>query len=1270
MRRGNTGTVTPAGDAVPEEPPTLQSDSDSESESEDAALVARACAAGVWDEDRDEDEDDGRCVRSTVTWRVPHFAALREDTDPVVLSEPQRTGEAEWRIKLFPFGLQKRRKKKRPSLGCWATPLGSTPAPEQGQTTPAGQQQQQEEESQESRAPVGLFVEVCNGDALGPLWAVRARFRLELANAVQPHETCAHVAEHTFTAGEADWGYRRFTTRDVLLDGARGFVGADGDGALTVVATFVVLPDVPSVSRRRHTDYRARTGYVGIENRAATCYMNSLLQTLYHTTAVARAVFAVPTENAVPTTSVPLALQRLFFTLRFSQRAASTTELIRSFGWDAADAFEQHDVQELSRVLVDYLEDKMRGTPAEGALARLLSGEVQHTVTCTRVAHTSTRRERFYDLALDVRGCADVYESLERLTQPELLDGDNIYHADGLGPQPARTETRLWALPPVLSLQLKRWVYDRRADTPTKLDDLYHFPLELDLDRFVAPDAPQPHGNVYELRAVLVHVGDGAGGHYYVYIRPGGQRLTAAQRQHLQRALAKKRRESGAMTDGPPPPPEQEQPLPEQAEQAEQQQQHEQQGQQQQQIKPLEQWFRFDDEVVTRVAFRTVLEDAVGGNKTFEYREGGETAVRAYARPHSSAYMLLYVRRTAAARVMGRLRARDVPRHLHARFAADVALAAQSERARAEAARTVALYLVREAHLRAYENDKDLVDPATVEAAQRVPRDAPLGAVYAAAAAHCGTDAAHVRLYTFVHRQNGTYRPSDLLPCAGAMVGQFEGGHGRVTLFVEELEPAVPRALQPPPPPRQARVDNSTVLLFFKLYDPRAARLTYLGAAHYGPGARVACVAAHMRALAGIAPARPVALYEELRFDRMLILSVAPEQTLHDADLGTGDILVLQEVLDAAEARRCAHPTVKSFFVHTVNLVAVRLVPLSAASGASGASGASVQGFVVRLPRTTPMADVQQAVAQHVGADAAHVRLTGHDTRIGQPLPEPFSVQHDPPCLGAMLSGGGSSGSGGNSGIMSSSSSSSSSSKREHVLYYEVLDVPVAQAEQSCEIRVRFYDARTVPAGAAQVLRVARDGTVADVLRALPALLAGRCAADARLRLLEVYDSRIARDFAPATPVTALQPARAQEYRVEAKPAAELALDPATHARVQAVHFARDATGNASFFGEPLYVVVPRGAPLAAVRPLLQRRLGVPDAEFARWRFARITYTKPEMLTDDSIVVPARADEHAAGAAGAGAGAVPSTLLGMLHPRPHTGKHHPRTGAGVQIRLS
>ena len=38
----------------------------------------------------------------------------------------------------------------------------------------------------------------------------------------------------------------------------------------------------------------------------------------------------------------------------------STKDLTRSFGWDTADAFQQHDVQELNRILCDRLEEKMK----------------------------------------------------------------------------------------------------------------------------------------------------------------------------------------------------------------------------------------------------------------------------------------------------------------------------------------------------------------------------------------------------------------------------------------------------------------------------------------------------------------------------------------------------------------------------------------------------------------------------------------------------------------------------------------------------------------------------------------------------------------------------------------------------------------------------------------------------------------------------------------------------------------------------------------------
>ncbi|CAN0065098.1 unnamed protein product, partial [Hapterophycus canaliculatus] len=36
---------------------------------------------------------------------------------------------------------------------------------------------------------------------------------------------------------------------------------------------------------------------VGLKNQGATCYMNSLLQTLYHVLSLRRAVYDMPTEE-------------------------------------------------------------------------------------------------------------------------------------------------------------------------------------------------------------------------------------------------------------------------------------------------------------------------------------------------------------------------------------------------------------------------------------------------------------------------------------------------------------------------------------------------------------------------------------------------------------------------------------------------------------------------------------------------------------------------------------------------------------------------------------------------------------------------------------------------------------------------------------------------------------------------------------------------------------------------------------------------------------
>lgn len=69
----------------------------------------------------------------------------------------------------------------------------------------------------------------------------------------------------------------------------------------------------------------------------------------------------MPTNvNDMPSASIPLALQSLFYKLQYSDNSVATKELTKSFGWDTYDAFLQHDVQELNRVLCEKLEEKMK----------------------------------------------------------------------------------------------------------------------------------------------------------------------------------------------------------------------------------------------------------------------------------------------------------------------------------------------------------------------------------------------------------------------------------------------------------------------------------------------------------------------------------------------------------------------------------------------------------------------------------------------------------------------------------------------------------------------------------------------------------------------------------------------------------------------------------------------------------------------------------------------------------------------------------------------
>ncbi|KAI8435835.1 hypothetical protein MSG28_004051 [Choristoneura fumiferana] len=311
---------------------------------------------------------------------------------------------------------------------------------------------------------------------------------------------------------EDDWGFAHFISWKDLINPEKGYVK---DDAITLEAHVVAeAPHGVAWDSKKHT------GCVGLKNQGATCYMNSLLQTLFFTNVLRKAVYKIPTTGDDSSCSVAFGLQRVFYDLQFSDKPVATKKLTKSFGWETLDSFMQHDVQEFLRILLDKLESKMKATVVEGTVPKLFEGKMTSFIKCKNVNCTSTRVETFYDIQLSVKGKSNIYESFKDYISTELLDGDNKYDAGEHGLQEAEKGVRFDVFPPVLHLHLMRFQYDPVTDASVKYNDRFDFYEEINLDPYLQEVPPTPAH--YTLHAVLVHSGDNHGGHYVVFINPKG----------------------------------------------------------------------------------------------------------------------------------------------------------------------------------------------------------------------------------------------------------------------------------------------------------------------------------------------------------------------------------------------------------------------------------------------------------------------------------------------------------------------------------------------------------------------------------------------------------------------------------------------------------------------------------------------------------------------------------------------------------------------------
>lgn len=419
-------------------------------------------------QDTDMEEDEARS-EATFQYRVESVSKLKE----TMLSSPCFVRNLPWKIMVMPRHNQAQDRQPQRSLG---------------------------------------FFLQCNADSDSASWSCNANAELRLLSVKDGVDTFTRKINHLFYSKENDWGFSHFMAISDILDPEKGYIR---DDAITLEVH--VTADAPhGVS----WDSKKHTGFVGLKNQGATCYMNSLLQTLYFTNQLRKAVYKMPTESDDSAKSVALALQRVFYELQFSDKPVGTKKLTKSFGWETLDSFMQHDVQEFLRVLLDKLETKMKSTCVEGMIPKLFEGKMASYCRCKHVEYTSTRTETFYDIQLNIKGNKNIYESFDDYIKPETLEGDNKYDAGEHGLQEAEKGVIFASMPPILHLHLMRFQYDPVTDSSVKFNDRFEFPERMDLTPYL--QKPEAATANYILQAVLVHSGDNHGGHYVVFINPRG----------------------------------------------------------------------------------------------------------------------------------------------------------------------------------------------------------------------------------------------------------------------------------------------------------------------------------------------------------------------------------------------------------------------------------------------------------------------------------------------------------------------------------------------------------------------------------------------------------------------------------------------------------------------------------------------------------------------------------------------------------------------------